>query len=302
MKLEAPPPADVVLGGGVPRRCGDSAGDVGPLGHVTAARPCRGRRRIRLRLSRTGRGVAGRGGRAGIALTVITYWSGCATTTANRPSAYRGTCLDRPCPGRAGRTPGVGIRRPGMGSLRGIRGVHRGHRPGQCRPHLRDRGGRQNTAAVRWGLVTSGWRRRCQVSEHRAGHPDCSHAGQGVARSAGRRAGPVPSPGVTGCRGSVPDAIVDGQGAAVFVRGGEPSAAQRGPVGRDEAAPDAVLADCPVPQRQLQTRAAHGAGRADSDGPGRLAAGCLRFGADGEPFVGINSAISASRLSGDLGG
>jgi hypothetical protein len=118
-------------------------------------------------------------------------------------------------------------------------------------------------------------RRRCQVSEHRAGHPDCSDAGQ--ARRAGRRGGPTRWRGVTGCRGSVPDAIEDGQGAAVFVRGGEPSAAQCGPVGPDEAAPDAVLADGSVPQRQLQARAAHGTGRADGDGPGRLAAGCVRF-------------------------
>jgi hypothetical protein len=49
------------------------------------------------------------GGRAGIARTVITSWSGCATTTASRPSAYRGTCLDRPCRGRAGHEPATRI-------------------------------------------------------------------------------------------------------------------------------------------------------------------------------------------------
>jgi hypothetical protein len=102
-------------------------------------------------------------------------------------------------------------------------------------------------------------------------------------------------------RGSVPDAIHHGQDAAIFMRRGEPSAAQRGTFGRDEAAPDTVLADCPMPQRQLQACAAHGTGPADSDGAGRLAAGCLRFSADREPFVGIKSAIGASRLPGDLG-
>jgi hypothetical protein len=271
---------------------------------------CRRARARRMGLPSSPRVRASRvvlGGRASIALTVITSWSGCATTTANRSSAYRSTYLDRKRAGRAGPDPatgppGVDIRQPGVGSLRGIRGVHRWHRPGQGRPHLGDRGGWRDTAAARWGLVTSGRRRRYRVSEHRAGHRHCSPAGQGAARDNRRSGGPAPSPGVTVCRGSVRDAIEDGQGTAIFVRGGEPSAAQRGPVGRDEAAPDAVLADCPVPQRQLQARAAHGAGRADSDGAGRLAASCFRFSADREPFVGIHSAISTSRLSGDLGG
>jgi hypothetical protein len=98
------------------------------------------------------------------------------------------------------------------------------------------------------------------------------------------------------------DAIEDGQGTAIVIRGGEPSAAQRGTFGRDEAAPHAVLADCPVPQRQFQACAAHGAGHADSDGAGGLAAGCARFGAHGEPFFGIKSAIGASRICVDLGG
>jgi hypothetical protein len=85
------------------------------------------------------------------------------------------------------------------------------------------------------------------------------------------------------------------------MRGGEPSAAQRGTFGWDEAAPDAMLTDCPVPQRQLQACVAHGAGRADSDRAGRLATGGLRVDADGKPFVGIKGAISALSLARDLG-
>jgi hypothetical protein len=69
---------------------------------------------------------------------------------------------------------------------------------------------------------------------------------------------------------------------------------------RDEAAPDTVLADGPLPQRELEARAAHRAGRADGDGPGGLAAGGLGVGTDREPCVGIKTAISASRLTGDL--
>jgi hypothetical protein len=92
------------------------------------------------------------------------------------------------------------------------------------------------------------------------------------------------------------DAIEGGQRPAIFVRVGKPSAAQRRTFSRDKAAPDAMLADSPPPQRQLQARGAHGAGRADSDRAGRL-----RFGTDRKPFVGIERAIGALRLPHDLG-
>ena len=127
-----------------------------------------------------------------------------------RPAPALGAVLVEHSTGYARAEPAVSraTRPPGCGYPRAWQGLAARHprRPmpasaRRCRPRLRDRGGRRDTAAARWGLVTSGWRRRCQVSEQRAGHPPCSHAGQGVARGAGRRGGPVPSPGVTGCRG-----------------------------------------------------------------------------------------------------
>src|SRR5260221_5410140 len=57
-----------------------------------------------------------------------------------------------------------------------------------------------------------------------------------------------------------------------------PPAAQCRAVGGDQAAPDTVLADIPVPQRQVQALGAWQAGGADGDRRGRLPAGpcCVR--------------------------
>jgi hypothetical protein len=57
------------------------------------------------------------------------------------------------------------------------------------------------------------------------------------------------------------------------VRTDEPLSAQSRTLGNDKAAPDAVLADFPVPQRQLQTLGAYRAGHADGDSADGFAAG-----------------------------
>ena len=49
-------------------------------------------------------------------------------------------------------------------------------------------------------------------------------------------------------------------------------------VGGDQAAPDAVLADVPVLQREVQALAAHPAGGADCDRRGRLPTSLARLG------------------------
>jgi hypothetical protein len=80
-----------------------------------------------------------------------------------------------------------------------------------------------------------------------------------------------------------------------------PAAAQRRPVGGDQAAPDTVLADIPGPQRQFQALRAHRAGGADGDRRGRLVAGLACFCTDREPLVGIEGAVSAAGVPDDPG-
>jgi hypothetical protein len=80
-----------------------------------------------------------------------------------------------------------------------------------------------------------------------------------------------------------------------------PAAAQRRPVGGDQAAPDTVLADIPGPQRQFQALRAHRAGGADGDRRGRLVAGLACFRTDREPLVGIEGAVSAAGVPDDPG-
>jgi hypothetical protein len=72
-------------------------------------------------------------------------------------------------------------------------------------------------------------------------------------------------------------------------------------VGGDQATPDTVLADVPVPQRQRQALAAYQAGRADGDRRGRLLAGLACLGAEREPLVRIKVAASTPGVPGDLG-
>ena len=69
--------------------------------------------------------------------------------------------------------------------------------------------------------------------------------------------------------------------------------AQLRAVGGDQATPDTVLADVPVPQRQRQALAAHQAGAADSDRRRRLLTSHARLGADREPLIGVKTAITA---------
>jgi hypothetical protein len=82
---------------------------------------------------------------------------------------------------------------------------------------------------------------------------------------------------------------------------GAPRAAQGRTVCRHEAAPDTVLANIPVPQRELQALCSYRAGRADRDRGRCLAAGDLRAGANRKPLVRMKGAISAPRLPGDRG-
>jgi hypothetical protein len=80
-----------------------------------------------------------------------------------------------------------------------------------------------------------------------------------------------------------------------------PPAAQCRAVGGDQAAPDTVLADIPVPQRQFQALGAYQAGGADRDRRGRLVAGLVCFRTDREPLVGIEGAVSAAGVPDDPG-
>ena len=64
--------------------------------------------------------------------------------------------------------------------------------------------------------------------------------------------------------------------------------------GGDQAAPDTVLADIPVPQRQRQALGAHHAGGAHGDRGGRLLAGFVYLHTDREPLVGIQAATRAT--------
>src|ERR1700745_391529 len=65
--------------------------------------------------------------------------------------------------------------------------------------------------------------------------------------------------------------------------------------------PDAMLADLPVPQRQLQAFGAYQAGGADGDGCGRLPAGLVCLHTDREPLVGVKAAVSAPDVPDDPG-
>src|SRR5487761_80752 len=117
----------------------------------------------------------------------------------------------------------------------------------------------------------------------------------------GRSGRPPPSSGMTCCLRSVRDAIQNRQGADPIAHGGELLTAQRGTLGRDQTAPDAMLANEPVPQRKLQARTAHGARHAHRDRASRLATCCFRVHAHGEPLVGIKRGISTLRVAADLG-
>src|SRR5260370_19490521 len=78
-------------------------------------------------------------------------------------------------------------------------------------------------------------------------------------------------------------------------------AAQDRPFGCDQAAPDTVLAEFPVPQRERQALGAHRAGRADGDRSGRLLASLACLGADREPLVGVKAGVSAPGVPDDPG-
>src|SRR5262249_26482565 len=80
-----------------------------------------------------------------------------------------------------------------------------------------------------------------------------------------------------------------------------PLAAQLSAVGGDQTAPDTMLADVPVPQRQLQALGTHRAAGADGDGRGRLVPGPGCVETDWEPFVGGKAAVSAPGVPGDPG-
>jgi hypothetical protein len=82
------------------------------------------------------------------------------------------------------------------------------------------------------------------------------------------------------------------------VRAAEPLPAQSHALGDDKAAPDAVLADIPVPQRQLQALGAYRAGQADVDSARGFAAGYFLVRTDWKPCVGIKGSVSAPRLAG----
>lgn len=70
-------------------------------------------------------------------------------------------------------------------------------------------------------------------------------------------------------------------------------------LGRDHAAPDAMLANIPVPQRERQALAAHRAVLADGDRSGSLLPGLLRPRADREPHISVEAAFRAPGLPDD---
>src|SRR5260370_30285669 len=79
-----------------------------------------------------------------------------------------------------------------------------------------------------------------------------------------------------------------------------PSAAAKcGASGGAQAAPDAMLADIPVPQRQGQALGAYRTGRADGDRGGCLLPGLACLGADREPLVGIEAGVSTAGVPDD---
>src|SRR5260370_10651608 len=71
--------------------------------------------------------------------------------------------------------------------------------------------------------------------------------------------------------------------------------------GCDQAAPDAVLADVPVPQRECQALGSYLAGRADGDRSGCLLASLACLGTYREPLVGIEVTVSAPGVPDDPG-
>jgi hypothetical protein len=80
--------------------------------------------------------------------------------------------------------------------------------------------------------------------------------------------------------------------------GGQPGPQSRA-IGGDQATPDTVLADVPLPQRQHQALAAHQAASADSDRSGRLLARPAWLSTEREPLIGIQTAISTPGVPGD---
>src|SRR5258708_1997384 len=62
-----------------------------------------------------------------------------------------------------------------------------------------------------------------------------------------------------------------------------------------------MLADIPVPQRQLQALGAYQADGADGNRRGRLPAGLVRLHTDREPPVGVKAAVSAPGVPDDPG-
>src|SRR5260370_19085211 len=82
---------------------------------------------------------------------------------------------------------------------------------------------------------------------------------------------------------------------------GQGPAAQGRAFGWDQAAPDTVLADVPVPQGERQALGAYQAGRADSDRSGCLLPSLACLGADREPLVGIEAAVSTPGVPDDPG-
>jgi hypothetical protein len=89
-----------------------------------------------------------------------------------------------------------------------------------------------------------------------------------------------------------------GQRRSGEARAAEPLSAQSHALGNDKAAPDAMLANIPVPQRQLQTLGAYRAGHADGDSARGFAAGYFLVRTDWKPFVRIKGPVSAPRLDG----
>src|SRR5215468_7359341 len=71
-------------------------------------------------------------------------------------------------------------------------------------------------------------------------------------------------------------------------------------VGCDQATPDTVLADVPVPQRQRSASRAYQATSADGGRGGWLVAGVGWLGADREPLAGMKAAASTAGIPGDL--
>jgi hypothetical protein len=84
------------------------------------------------------------------------------------------------------------------------------------------------------------------------------------------------------------------------VVGGPPTAQVRA-LGCDQAAPDTVLADVPVPQRQLQALGPYGATDADRDRGRCLVARLGWLDTDRVPLVRVKAAVSAPGVPSDPG-